>query len=135
MTAEIIYKGSLRTEATHIKSGNRLITDAPTDNRGKGEAFSPTDLIATGLASCMLSIMGIKAMDKGIDMEGARAEATKIMASNPRRIAKIEVKIHMPDKPFTDKEKMLLERAAHGCPVRRSLHPDLEEVLEIIWAS
>ncbi len=135
MTAEIIYQGNLRTQATHIKSGNQLITDAPTDNRGKGESFSPTDMVATALASCILTIMGIKAEDKGIDIVGAKAETTKVMASTPRRIARIEVKVTMPDHPYSDKEKMLLEKAAHGCPVRRSLHPDLEEVLEIIWAS
>ncbi len=135
MTAEIIYQGNLRTQATHIKSKTTLITDAPVDNRGKGESFSPTDMIATGLASCILTIMGIKAEDKGVDMSGARAEATKVMASEPRRISKISIKIYMPEKPFSDKEKMLLEKAAHGCPVRRSLHPDLEEELEIIWLS
>ena len=133
MTSKIIYNGGLRTQAEHLRSGNKIITDAPVDNRGKGEAFSPTDLIATGLGSCILTIMGIKALDKGIDMEGATCEVSKIMASNPRRIARLEVTIQMPDKTFTDKEKKLLEAAAHHCPVGNSLHPDLEEVITIKW--
>ncbi len=133
MTSKIIYNGGLRTEAEHLRSGNKIITDAPVDNRGKGETFSPTDLIATGLGSCILTIMGIKALDKGIDIEGATCEVNKIMASNPRRIARLEVTIQMPDKTFTDKEKKLLEAAAHHCPVGNSLHPDLEEVITIKW--
>ena len=133
MTSKIIYNGGLRTQAEHLRSGNKIITDAPVDNRGKGEAFSPTDLIATGLGSCILTIMGIKALDKGIDMEGATCEVNKIMASNPRRIARLEVTIQMPDRDYTDKEKKLLEAAAHHCPVGNSLHPDLEEVIMIKW--
>ncbi len=133
MTAEIIYQGQLRTQATHIRSGNQIITDAPVDNQGKGEAFSPTDMVATGLASCVITIMGIKARDKGIDISGAKAKVTKVMASDPRRIAKIEINLYMPEGDYSDKDKIILEKAAHGCPVRRSLHPDLEEVLNIIW--
>ena len=133
MTSKVIYNGSLRTQAEHLRSGNKIITDAPVDNRGKGEAFSPTDLMATALGSCILTIMGIKASDKGIDMEGATCEVTKTMASNPRRIAKIEINVQMPDKGYTSKEKKLLEAAAHHCPVANSLHPDLEEVINIKW--
>jgi len=133
MTSKVTYNGSLRTQAEHLRSGNKIITDAPVDNRGKGEAFSPTDLMATALGSCILTIMGIKAGDKGIDMEGATCEVSKTMASNPRRIAKIEVNIQMPDNGYTSKEKKLLEAAAHHCPVGNSLHPDLEEVIIIKW--
>ncbi len=133
MTAEIIYNGDLRTTATHIRSGNSIYTDAPIDNQGKGEAFSPTDLVAAALGTCMLTIMGIKARDHQIDMVGARAEVTNIMTSNPRRIARLGVKIYMPDKDYSSKEKRILERAAHHCPVKESLKIDLEEVLEFVW--
>ncbi len=133
MTSKVTYTGGLRTSAVHLKSGNTIITDAPTDNRGKGEAFSPTDIFATSLASCALTIMGIKAADKDIDIEGASAEVTKIMASNPRRIARIEINISMPANNYSDIEKKLLEAAAHGCPVGQSIHPDLEEVITIKW--
>lgn len=121
MTSTIKYTNNLRTEATHLKSGNTIITDAPVDNNGKGEAFSPTDLVATALASCMLTIMGIKARDKEIDIAGATASVNKIMASNPRRIAKIEVVMNMPANDYSDKEKKLLLAAANGCPVHQSL--------------
>ena len=134
MTSKVIYKGELRTECTHIRSSNIIQTDAPIDNQGKGETFSPTDLVATALASCILTIMGIKARDKGISMEGATAEVIKEMGDQPRRISAIRIKIIMPDLPFTDKEKLLLQKAADHCPVGRSLHPDLEEDVQIIWA-
>lgn len=133
MTAEIIYTGDLSTTATHLKSGNNIITDAPTDNRGLGRAFSPTDLLAGALGSCILTIMGIKALDKEIDMVGAKAEVNKIMASNPRRIARLEVRVTMPPKDYSEKDKAILERAAHHCPIANSLHPDLEEVIEFVW--
>lgn len=133
MTAKITYTGQLNTQAEHIKSSTIISTDAPTDNQGKGQSFSPTDLVATGLASCILTIMGIKARDKGVDMSGATAEVTKVMGSNPRRIVRLEVKVQMPDNNFTEKEKMLLEKAAHHCPVGNSLHPDLEEIVTINW--
>lgn len=133
MTAEIIYNGQLRTSATHLRSGNSIINDAPVDNHGKGEAFSPTDMVATALGTCILTIMGISAQKNDIDMEGAKAEVTKTMASNPRRIAKIEVIIKMPQKNFSDQEKQLIEEALNNCPVCRSLHPDMEQDIEIIW--
>jgi len=135
MTSEVIYKGGLRTIATHLKSGEQIITDAPTDNQGKGEAFSPTDLLATSLASCHLTIMGIKARDMEIDMEGARAEVTKIMASDPRRVAEVKVDIHMPDKDYTDMEKSILEKTAESCPISRSLSEQLKVDLKIIWSA
>ncbi len=131
-TAE--YKGDLRTEATHLRSNTVFVTDAPVDNNGKGESFSPTDMVATALASCMLTIMGIKARDKKIDIKGAKAEVKKIMASDPRRISKIVIKLHMPNIPYTDKEKKILEKAADACPVSRSLNAELEQDIEIIWA-
>lgn len=133
MISKITYQNNLRTSAVHLRSGNEILTDAPVDNRGKGEAFSPTDLLATSLGSCILTIMGIKAADLEIDITGATAEVNKIMGSNPRRIARLEITIQMPDNKFTDKEKKSLKAAAHGCPVGKSLHPDLEEVIQINW--
>jgi len=133
-TARVTYTGGLRTEAQHLKSGQVIITDAPTDNQGKGEAFSPTDLAATSLASCILTIMGITAQRKEIDMTGATAEVTKVMGSDPRRIAKIEIHLIMPAKKYTDKEKKMLEAVAHHCPVGLSLSDKTEEVLTIHWS-
>ncbi len=133
MTSKVVYLGDLRTECTHVKSGNAFITDAPTDNNGKGLAFSPTDTVATGLASCMMTVMGIKARDMGVDMTGTTAEVTKIMASNPRRISKIEV---LMDLPFVadDKTKKILENTGRTCPVLYSLHPDIEKDITFKWA-
>lgn len=133
MISKVIYKGNLRTEATHLKSGNVIITDAPVDNHGNGEAFSPTDLASTALASCILTIMGITANTHSINIEGASADVNKIMDSNPRRIKTIEVIIQMPKHNYSDKEKKMLEAAAHHCPVAMSLHPDTKEILIINW--
>ncbi len=133
MTAKIQYEGQLRTSAVHLKSGNQMITDAPTDNHGKGAAFSPTDLVATALGSCILTIMGITAQNHQIEMVGATAEVSKTMTSHPRRIAKIELVITMPKKDYTDREKSILEKAAHHCPVGNSLHPNLEEIITFVW--
>ena len=133
MIAKVSYKGGLRTEATHLKSGNVIYTDAPTDNEGKGEAFSPTDLASTSLASCIMTIMGIAASKHNIDMEGAEATVTKEMDSNPRRIKQIGITITMPKHEYTSAQKKILEAAAHHCPVGLSLHPDTKEVVEIIW--
>ena len=132
MTSKVVYKGNLRTESTHLKSGDSFITDAPLDNNGKGEAFSPTDTVATGLASCMLTVMGIKAASIDVDMTGTTANITKIMASNPRRISKIEVIINFPfnaDK----KTRKILEHTANTCPVHYSLHPDIEKDITFNW--
>ena len=126
-TSEIIYLGGLRTEAVHLQSGNRIVTDAPTDNNGKGEAFSPTDLLSTSLGCCMMTIMGIVAERNNIDIVGTRIAIKKIMASNPRRVSGIEVVFQMPEKDYSDKEKDLLENAARTCPVAYSLHPDIEQ--------
>jgi len=132
MTAKVTYLGDLRTKNQHLKSGATYQTDAPTDNNGKGEAFSPTDTVATGLASCVLTVMGIKARDMGLDMSGTTAEVTKTMASDPRRIVKIEVNILFPFEA-DDKTKKILERSAETCPVHYSLHPDIEKVVTFTY--
>ena len=132
-TSKIEYLGELRTEATHLQSGKQIITDAPTDNHGKGEAFSPTDLVATALASCMISIMGIKLQGTGKDIKGATSEVTKVMYSEPRRIGEIHVTIKVPDIQFSDKEKQIMINAAHACPVAKSLHPDIKQVITITF--
>lgn len=128
-TSKITYPGNLRTEAVHLKSGNTIITDAPTDNNGKGEAFSPTDLLATSLGSCMLTIMGIVAQRHGINIEGTTIEITKVMEANPRRVGEIIVEFTMPKLNYSDKEKDLLENAAHTCPVAKSLSADLKQTV------
>jgi uncharacterized OsmC-like protein len=128
----VVYKGDLRTEATHIKSGETIITDAPIDNQGKGEAFSPTDLVATALASCMITIMGIVAKRDGIKMVGTRAEVEKIMGMDPRRISEIRIKIQFAF-PVEEKDRLKLERAAHTCPVSGSLHENLNEIVTFIY--
>jgi putative redox protein len=125
ITSRIIYTGNLRTEALHLQSGNLIITDAPIDNNGKGEAFSPTDLLATSLGCCMLTIMGIVAQRHEIIIEGTIVEITKIMESNPRRVGEIIVEFTMPKINYSDKEKDLLENAARTCPVSKSLSNDL----------
>ena len=131
MTAKVTYLGSLRTEAEHLQSGTKIITDAPVDNHGKGESFSPTDTVATALATCMLTIMGIKAEAMGISIEGTTAEVTKAMAAEPRRISKIEVVLSLPKK-YEDKEMKILENAAKTCPVFYSLHPDIEKDIRFV---
>ena len=124
MTSKVTYIGDLRTECEHVQSGSRIITDAPVDNQGKGESFSPTDTVATALASCMLTIVGIKARDLGLKVEGATAEVTKTMAADPRRISAIEVVINFPES-YEEKSQKMLERAAKTCPVFYSLRPDI----------
>lgn len=127
-TIKSVYKGDLRTSAEHLASGNAIITDAPVDNNGKGEAFSPTDLVSAALGSCMMTIMGIVANRASIDIEGMEVEITKIMAAEPRRISEIVLTFTMPaGKSYTDKEKAMLENAARTCPVAVSLHPDLKQ--------
>lgn len=127
-TSHISYVGELRTTATHLQSNNQIITDAPTDNHGKGEAFSPTDLVATALGSCMMTIMGIKAEEMHIDLRDMRAEVTKVMSASPRRIAEIIIDIYLP-RALDAREKTLLEAAAHTCPVAQSLHPDTQQTI------
>lgn len=133
MTSTVEYLGDLRTEATHLYSGTRIITDAPLDNQGKAEAFSPTDLCATSLATCMMTIMGISARNHGLQMVGAKAEVTKIMAADPRRIARVEIKMVMPAQGYTDVQKKTLEAAARSCPVAFSLAEGIEQAIEFEW--
>lgn len=134
MTSKVQYEGFLRTTAVHLKSQTQIETDAPTDNNGKGERFSPTDLVATALASCMFTIMGIVAERNQIDIEGCEATVEKIMASNPRRIGEIKVDIYFPEgKTYTEKDKKLLEHAAHTCPVAESLHRDCIQTITFHW--
>lgn len=128
------YLGDLRTECVHAASGTTLVTDAPVDNQGKGESFSPTDLCATALASCAMTIIGIYARSHDVDVTGATIEVTKTMSADPRRIARLEVVFTMPDRDYTDTQKSLMERAAHTCPVCLSLHPDVEQVVTFKWA-
>ena len=125
---EIIYSGELRTWSTHIKSGDDIITDAPVDNQGKGEAFSPTDLVASALGSCMLTIMGITANTQNINIDGAYAKVKKVMGEEPRRISEIHLDITF-IMPVSEKHRIILERTAHHCPVSKSLNPDLLEVV------
>jgi len=133
MTSKVTYLGNLRTENLHLKSGNTYNTDAPTDNNGKGEAFSPTDTVATGLANCMLTVMGIKARDLGVEMSGTTAEVTKIMAANPRRISKVVVVLNLPFMAEA-KHKKILEHTARTCPVLYSLHPEIEKDISFNWS-
>ena len=125
------YEGSLRTISEHLQSGNKIVTDAPTDNRGKGEAFSPTDLLAAALATCILTTIAIKIADKGFSIEGAEITTTKIMASDPRRVSGIRMEVNMPPNNYTDEQKTMMEQFAHTCPVALSIHPDLKQ--EIIF--
>lgn len=124
MTSKVKYLGGLRTESEHLQSGSKMITDAPVDNHGKGEAFSPTDTVANALATCMLTVMGIKADALGLDISGATAEVTKTMASDPRRISQIDVHLSFP-KSFDEKNTKILENTGKTCPVLQSLHPDI----------
>lgn len=133
MTATIVYEGNLRTRCKHLDSGAEIITDAPKDNHGNGEAFSPTDLVATALGSCMLSIMGIKARQMELALEGTEVDITKVMVADPRRIGEILVSVRFPKNDFSDKDKKILENAAMTCPVFLSLHPDVKKTVEFIW--
>jgi putative redox protein len=133
MTSKVTYLGDLRTEATHLLSGTTIVTDAPLDNQGKGASFSPTDLCATSLAACMITIMGISAKNHGLNIDGTTAEITKIMSASPRRIAAIEIALRMPDNGFSDREKHLLETAGRSCPVALTLGENVEQRLSFIW--
>lgn len=134
MTSKVEYLGELRTEAVHIQSGNVIRTDAPKDNHGKGEAFSPTDLAATSLATCMLTVMGIVAQKEGFTpIVGTQAEVVKVMYAEPRRIGEIHVKLIFPKNNFTEKERRMYEHTAHTCPVAKSLHPEIKQVIEFVW--
>lgn len=134
MTSSIIYKGKLRTEMTHLQSGSVVETDAPTDNQGNGERFSPTDLVATALGSCMLTIMGIAARTHEINMDGTQVNITKVMQANPRRIGEVVVEMTLKgQEKFSDKEKQILEHAAFTCPVYLSLHDEVKKTISFKW--
>ncbi len=132
-TISATYAGNLRVESVHNQSGSKIVTDAPTDNHGKGEAFSPTDLCAAALGACAMTIIGLYAEKHNVDVTGAQMEITKTMSADPRRIGKLEVIFNMPDRPYTEKQKASIERAAHTCPVHLSLHPDMEQVFIFNW--
>jgi putative redox protein len=134
MTSTVEYQGDLRTTCLHIKSGQIIVTDAPTDNQGRGEAFSPTDLLATSLGACMLTIMGISANRHGIALAGTKVEITKVMAENPRRVSQIIAAVVFPvTLKLQDKEKNILENAARQCPVAKSLHPDIDQQISFTY--
>ena len=133
MTSSVLYSGALRTECTHLHSQSAIETDAPTDNNGKGERFSPTDLLATSLATCILTVMGIKARSMGFDLDGIKAEVEKKMKADPRRVGGINIHYTIPDalKQISEKDKTILKNVALTCPVQQSLHPDIE--VNINW--
>ncbi len=133
MTSTVLYEGNLRTLCTHLKSGNHFQTDAPIDNNGKGERFSPTDLLATSLATCMLTVMGIKARTMGFDLAGIRIEVEKIMKQEPRRVGGINLFFNFPEelKSIDKKSVQILKHTAHTCPVQHSLHPEI--AVKIDW--
>lgn len=135
-TIKTAYLGDLRTQATHLQSSTQILTDAPVDNQGKGEAFSPTDLVAGALGSCMMTIMGIAAGRDGINLKGSEMEITKGMSADaPRRIARIGVQLNMvSDSPLSQEQQDRLERAAYTCPVALSLHPDIEQAVAFSWS-
>lgn len=132
MTSKVTYIGDLRTQSVHLASGAEMITDAPVDNHGKGEAFSPTDTVANALATCMLTVMGIKAEQNGWNMNGTVASVTKIMQSEPRRIAEIIVEVEM-NGSFDEKQRVILERTGLNCPVLLSLHPEIKKTINFHW--
>ncbi|WP_299456536.1 OsmC family protein [uncultured Microscilla sp.] len=133
-TASTIYTGELRTSSTHIKSGNTLVTDAPTDNHGKGETFSPTDLVATALGACMLTVMGIWARTADIDLTDTQIETTKVMGNNPRRVSEIHINFQFPTSlQLTEAQQTKLKEVALNCPVAKSLSADLKQVVTFSW--
>ncbi|MFY0481034.1 OsmC family protein [Flavobacterium sp. PLA-1-15] len=132
MTSKVTYLGELRTSSVHLQSGTEILSDAPTDNHGRGEAFSPTDLLANALGSCMVSIMAIKSKDLNVDLEGSTVEVTKIMQAEPRKIAKIIIVMNM-SVAVDEKTKTILERSAMHCPVLLSLNPDIEKDVTFNW--
>jgi putative redox protein len=134
MTSSIQYRGELRTSATHLQSNTTIETDAPLDNQGKAERFSPTDLVATALGSCMLTIMGIKARDMGIDLTNVKIDIQKHMKTDPRRIGGVDVTFHFPDHlQLDEKQRTILQNAALTCPVAKSLHPDIDQNVQFNW--
>lgn len=135
MTSTVVYEGGLRTTCTHLASGNAFETDAPVDNNGKGERFSPTDLLATSLATCMLTVMGIKARSMGFDLDGVTVEVEKIMKANPRRVGGINLFFTIPEglQTVDEKTKQILRQTGNTCPVQLSIHPDIE--VKVDWGA
>lgn len=131
--SQIEYLGELRTTSIHLLSGKQIVTDAPLDNNGKGEAFSPTDLLSTSLGCCMLTIMGIVASRHGINLEGTKVDISKIMGSEPRRVIEIVVEMFISGTSISLKDRQLLEQAGLTCPVAKSLHPDLKQTVHFTW--
>ncbi len=132
MTSEVTYLGQLRTSSIHIQSGSEIISDAPIDNNGKGEAFSPTDTVANGLASCMFTVMGIKAESMDVNLSNSIAAVTKVMGTEPRRITEIHIQFTMLTS-VDDKTKTILEKTALTCPVFHSLHPEIKKEITFNW--
>lgn len=130
-TSRIIYAGDLRTEALHVKSGKTFITDAPIDNHGKGEAFSPTDLLATSLGACAITVVGIAARTHGFNIDGTEIKVTKVMASDPRRVGEVIVEMTFPPIKYSEKEKNIIQHTINTCPVGKSLHPDLKQTFNL----
>ncbi len=130
-TSEVVYQGELRCKAKHLQSESIIVTDAPIDNHGKGEAFSPTDLLATSLGVCMLTIMGIEANKHNVNIDGTYITISKHMGTLPRRVVKIEIKVNVPTLGLSDRQKEALTEAGVNCPVAKSLHPDLIQDIEI----
>ncbi|MFZ9388946.1 MAG: OsmC family protein [Chitinophagaceae bacterium] len=135
MTSTVLYNGLLRTTCTHLQSGTSFETDAPTDNHGKGERFSPTDLMATSLAACMITTMGIRARSMGFDLDGIKVDVLKIMKPNPRRVAGIELSFYFPEplRGLDVKSREILKYIGDTCPVRISIHPDIE--IKVDWGA
>ena len=135
MTSTVVYEGDLRTTCTHLRSGNAFETDAPIDNSGRGLRFSPTDLMATSLATCMLTVMGIKARNMGFDLDGVKVDVEKIMKSEPRRVGGINLTFHIPESlaHLDDKTRQILRHTGNTCPVQQSIHPDIE--VKVDWGS
>jgi uncharacterized OsmC-like protein len=132
-TSTVLYSGELRTVAKHTRSGINIITDAPPDNQGKGEAFSPSDLLATSLLSCMMTVMGILAERKGWILDGMEGTVVKIMADNPRRVSEIQVKLNIPNRDLSEKDHEMLRHTALTCPVAMSLHPDIKQDISLVF--
>jgi putative redox protein len=133
-TSQVVYEGNLRTNCTHLRSGQKIITDAPVDNMGKGEAFSPTDLTATSLAACLITTIAIAADKKSMKIEAMDADATKIMAAEPRRISEMVVEVRIKAPSFSAEDKSYIEHIGNNCPVAKSLHPDINQNITYSWS-
>ena len=134
MTSTVLYEGNLRTVCTHLRSGSAIETDAPVDNNGRGERFSPSDMVATALGACMLTIMGMRSNEMEVDLKGVKIEVEKIMKTDPRRIGAINLTFHFPTSlSLTERQKQILEKAAHSCPVIYSIHPDIAVSVAFNW--